>query len=197
MRKYYIIIFVLILSILKGNSEFNEGKNYMGIKFGANYSNIIGDDASDDFDSKFSFSGGLFFNHQISEYGSVETGLYFSPKGTKITFDSNTYKLSIYYIENRTFAKIELASGYTNKAYFLLGSSFGYNFLSESDSGYGPIDVTESISNFEMCMMSGIQIIIRKVIMDFEYSYGLTRVMKLSTDTRNSTFIFSVGVILK
>ena len=106
--KYILFTFVATLFAMVSFAQDNQ----FGIKAGVNFSNYIGSEASDAFDSKTSFYAGGFASFPIAKRFAIQPELIYSRQGTQ---DSNNgigdVKINLNYLNLPILTKFNVAGG--------------------------------------------------------------------------------------
>jgi hypothetical protein len=104
MKKYLVLFVFALIATVSAQAQVG-----IGLKVGANYSNITGDDAPDSNKRLFGGHAGLTANFPISSdnFFSVQPELLFSMKGAKN--DATDADLRLYYIDVPVLARFNAA----------------------------------------------------------------------------------------
>lgn len=130
MKKYLILFVFALVATVSAQAQVG-----IGLKVGANYSNITGDDAPDVYERIIGGHAGLTANFPISSdnFFSVQPELLFSMKGAKN--DATDADLRLYYIDVPVLARFNAAP-----LFFEFGPQLSINVGDnvDFDGGSGP-----------------------------------------------------------
>ncbi|MCW3086200.1 MAG: hypothetical protein JWP12_3566 [Bacteroidetes bacterium] len=139
MKKLTILIAALLLSLtasLKAQDENDSrGKFHIGLKAGANYSNVY-DEQGDNFHAhaKFGFVGGGFIQIPIGKYIGIHPEILFSQKGYQGYGNVNDPNTSYTYYRTTNFLDIPLLLAIKPSRHFTILAGPQYSYLmSQSD----------------------------------------------------------------
>jgi hypothetical protein len=174
---------------------------YGGIKAGANFANITGDDAPDDTSMRTGFQGGLFVGTNVSEqFGFRLEGLWVQ-KGAKFdqdfggTIGVKEVSAKLDYIEFPLLFVLNFAGGETLGFNLFAGPTFGFNISATTEVDGGDSDDIDNVKSFEFGAAIGAGIAKKmasgkSIGLDVRYSLGATSVIEdvgsVSTDLKNT-----------
>jgi hypothetical protein len=149
MKNAILMVAMVILTVTNSNAQSdattdNRQKLSLGLKAGANYSNVY-DSEGEDFvaDAKFGIAGGVFVSIPLGKFFGVQPEVLFSQKGFKSsgTFLGSTYSMT------RTTDYIDvpllLAVKPIEQVTFLFGPQFSYLLSKKDDFTGGTISSTQ------------------------------------------------------
>jgi hypothetical protein len=177
MKKILILLsFFMILGTTLCTGQFTEdsrGKFKLGVKAGANYSNIYDSDGEGfDAEGKFGFAGGAFMMIPLGKVLGIQPEVLFSQRGYKQTgtFLGGNYELTrtTNYIDIPIFLSIKPASFITVQ----LGPQFSF-LTKRKDVFKNPLSTIEQEKEFAnddfrkntLCAVGGVDININQVVL--------------------------------
>lgn len=120
--KNKILILALALGLLLSNESFSQVQVAIGLKAGANFSNIDGSKSvADNYKGKAGFHGGAFVLFKIAKIG-IQPEVLFSKQGSTYKVDTENYEANYDYINVPVIIKIYLPVGLN----FQVGPQFGF-----------------------------------------------------------------------
>lgn len=183
------IVFIMLLGFAASlNAQVTEAfKPQVGIKGGANFSNLYTDDV-DDNNVLTSFNAGIFTSFPLSNFIAIQPELLYSRKGAELVYDNafatGTAKFKLNYIELPILLKINLAKNLNIHA----GPYFAYlvdaQVTNESDSGNFDFEDNydnDDFNKFDTGLAAGVGIDLDNLGIGLRYNYGLSTVGKERT----------------
>jgi len=159
----------------------------LGIEAGANFSSLVGSDASNlnpsnALNSKLGFVGGGFLCLNFGNSFGIRPEILYEQKGTAFSGTTSTAELD--YIEVPVLLKLGLGTPVFNPS-ILLGPSFSWNTLA---SGNG----VSNINSSDTGLVGGVEIDISKFLVSGRYELGLDNVRN-GSNVQNGTLTFLIG----
>lgn len=195
MRKFVAVLSAVAL--IGFASQASAAGMYAGVKAGANFGNVSGDDAPDDTSMRTGFAGGLFLGKDVSEEFGFRAEALWVQKGASWDEDFGpgigvfevTGKFD--YIDIPVFFVYHLPAGETVKIDLFAGPSFNFNISAKGEVDGGDEEDIENVKGFEFGAAIGAGI--TKMMasgkafgLDARYSLGATSVIE-DVDTPSGT----------
>ena len=173
-----------------------------GVKAGINVSNFAGTDDSPDFRTGLMVGVAADLSFPLLPIG-VETGLYYSQKGSELTVGDMTSATRLDYLEVPVLAKLSLGPPGPFSLHVLAGPYAGFNINAEEESVTGDtMDISEAVNSLDIGGTIGVgaqvSALVTKVDVQARYSRGFNSVFEESgngDDPKNSVFSISVGIM--
>lgn len=193
--------FVAVLSavaLIGFAAHANAAGMYGGIKAGANFADVSGDDAPDDTSMRTGFAGGLFLGKDVSEEFGFRVEALWTQKGAKADSAGveGTFKLD--YIDIPVFFVYHLPAGETVTIDLFAGPSFNFNISAKAEAGGSETDI-DNVKGFEFGAAIGAGIAKemasgKSIGLDVRYSLGASSIFEdvdvlgttVETDMKNS-----------
>jgi hypothetical protein len=183
MKKINLILAIITLSFSIANAQTEQTdlreELQLGIKLGANYSNIY-DEQGGGFktEPKFGFVGGVFFSIPIGKYLGVQPEILFSQKGFKASgtiLDQN-------YTYTRTTNSIDIPLLIQLKpsAVFTILAGPQYSYLMRQKDTFGDASVEQDFNNDNIrknifCFLGGIDINLERLMFGARVGWDIQR----------------------
>ncbi len=160
----------------------------IGIKGGANLSNLYVNDVKDE-NAKIGFQAGLFVKAPITKFFSIQPELIYSQKGSQLEYNNlfatGTAKFNLHYVELPVMAVINLGNHFNLQAGPYIAYLAGVTTRNKGTSA-GQYDFEKNVSrdNFETLdygVAGGFGFDADKVGVGVRYNYGLQEVGKEQT----------------
>lgn len=183
----------------------------IGLKLGANYSNLKGVDIPDDRKWIFRPAAYLFYEYKYNRYMNIRIGVNYTALGTDMSETIPVTQVGTYtvyerlnYIEIPASFKIKMTEK-RSTAYFFGGGSISYlvknNRVSKAFFENTTIEVKSDQyfpyqnSKFDLRAFSGFGFNIKRFLFDFSYSFGVLNIYKGKDvpSGRNRFFAASFG----
>lgn len=185
MKKSILIIAILFI----GATSFAQNSNnvQLGVRGGANFATVAGDDY-DSPDSRTSFYLGLLAEAPLSDHVSLQPEVYYSGQG----FDVDNAQFKVDYIQVPLLLKFYIADGLNIQA----GPQFGFKVNEEFDfdpnEDSGSFD-TDSVNDFDFQGAAGVEYKFPSgFFIQGRYSYGFSEMVE-DVDVHNSVFSAGLG----
>lgn len=171
-----------------------------GLKGGVNLANLTGDDFSDaDARSGLNIGVVLEFGLPLSPIG-IESGLYYSQKGSATEDQGFTTTLKADYLEVPVLAKLSFGPPGPIKPHLLAGPYLGFLLNSEvvGEGGGGSVstDIKDSTNDVDFGLIGGIGLDVNMGLatlsLQARYSLGLTEVYT-DSDAKHGVFAIVAG----
>lgn len=199
MRKLPIILTTLFLLAVFAKTAEAQSPVDFGIKGGINLANLSEGDA----DVRTGFTGGL-----VIELGlplmplGVETGLYYSQKGSSNEANGGTETLKLDYLEVPVLAKFSLGPPGPISPSFVIGPYAGYllnsEFEGENEFGSGTINLDDDTETVDFGLIAGVGVDfnlgLTKVNVQTRYGYGLVDAFE-DEDSKNRVLSITAGIM--
>ncbi|QCX52333.1 porin family protein [Elizabethkingia sp. JS20170427COW] len=179
----------------------------VGIKAGMNVSSISQDGGLSDTKSKIGFNAGLYLNAPISGSFSIQPEVIYNDLGSKVTFESGSYKSS--YSTKLGYISVPVMFQYNATPEFYLEAGPEFSFLVNADSklkdNYGnssSVDMgTDNFNTFNFGVGLGLGYrITNNIGINARYTAGVTKIGKDDNiigrqfeDSRNNVFQVGLG----
>ena len=156
----------------QGTDSDSRDNIHIGIKAGANYSNIYDSEGEEyEADSKIGFAGGLFLSLPLGKYVGIQPEVLFSQKGFKATSSVLGSDVSLTRTTNYIDIPIFLAIKPSRMLTLLVGPQYSY-LIKQKDVFTNPITDVEVTQDFEaddirkntLCMVGGIDINLSSIV---------------------------------
>ena len=149
-----ILLTLSTIALVAFAAQANAAGMYAGIKLGANFANLGGEDAGDDTSMRTGFMGGLFVGKHISDQiGFRVEGLYVQ-KGDKEDVEvtpGNTVEVvnKLDYIEFPILFVYNLTNSETMAFNIFAGPTLGFNINAQSEADGGESVDIDNVQSFE------------------------------------------------
>lgn len=177
-------IFIMAVTILAGSSmiaQTSSNKLQIGIKAGANYSNMY-DSQNKDYsaDGKIGFATGGFVSIPIGTYFGIQPEILFSQKGFKATSSVWGNDVSLTRTTNYIDLPIFFAVKPSDMVTILVGPQYSF-LMKQKDVFSSPITDVTSIEDFDtdnirkntMCAVTGVDINLDKLVIGARVGWDL------------------------
>ena len=197
-------LLIIVVAFTMTTKSFAQVK--YGVKAGLNLANInekssFGSD-NDGKTSKIGFHFGGTAEFPASEAVSVQTGLLFSSKGYKVSYQGSSGSMNVNYLEIpiNTIYKIEIGS---SKLCLSAGPYLGYAVSANAKSGDAEVDVkigsgdedTYKALDYGLNIGAGVELN-DKITIGLQYGIGLANISSYTDfgySSKNNVFGISVG----
>ncbi|WP_207436268.1 porin family protein [Sabulibacter ruber] len=166
----------------------------LGLKAGANLSNVSGEDA-DGSKNKFGFHVGAFADFGISEMVSIRPEVLFSTKGAKAEEDGMEGQLNLGYIDVPVLARIN-----ADKLFFEFGPTVSFLVKSEVESEGISVDIKDYTNKVDFGYAAGLGYQLTEALgLGLRYNGGISKIYKDDSEDvemgtiRNSVFQLSLS----
>ncbi|MCE5224657.1 MAG: PorT family protein [Porphyromonadaceae bacterium] len=156
----------------QGTDSDSRDNIHIGIKAGANYSNIYDSEGEEyEADGKIGFAGGLFLSLPLGKYVGIQPEVLFSQKGFKATSSVLGSDVGLTRTTNYIDIPIFLAIKPSRMLTLLVGPQYSY-LIKQKDVFTNPITDVEVTQDFEaddirkntLCMVGGIDITLSSIV---------------------------------
>lgn len=156
----------------QGTDSDSRDNIHIGIKAGANYSNIYDSEGEEyEADGKIGFAGGLFLSLPLGKYVGIQPEVLFSQKGFKATSSVLGSDVGLTRTTNYIDIPIFLAIKPSRMLTLLVGPQYSY-LIKQKDVFTNPITNVEVTQDFEaddirkntLCMVGGIDITLSSIV---------------------------------
>jgi len=156
----------------QGTDSDSRDNIHIGIKAGANYSNIYDSEGEEyEADGKIGFAGGLFLSLPLGKYVGIQPEVLFSQKGFKATSSVLGSDVSLTRTTNYIDIPIFLAIKPSRMLTLLVGPQYSY-LIKQKDVFTNPITDVDVTQDFEvddirkntLCMVGGIDINLSSIV---------------------------------
>jgi hypothetical protein len=156
----------------QGTDSDSRDNIHIGIKAGANYSNIYDSEGEEyEADGKIGFAGGLFLSLPLGKYVGIQPEVLFSQKGFKATSSVLGSDVGLTRTTNYIDIPIFLAIKPSRMLTLLVGPQYSY-LIKQKDVFTNPITDIEVTQDFEaddirkntLCMVGGIDITLSSIV---------------------------------
>jgi len=156
----------------QGTDSDSRDNIHIGIKAGANYSNIYDSEGEEyQADGKIGFAGGLFLSLPLGKYVGIQPEVLFSQKGFKATSSVLGSDVGLTRTTNYIDIPIFLAIKPSRMLTLLVGPQYSY-LIKQKDVFTNPITDIEVTQDFEaddirkntLCMVGGIDITLSSIV---------------------------------
>ena len=156
----------------QGTDSDSRDNIHIGIKAGANYSNIYDSEGEEyEADSKIGFAGGLFLSLPLGKYVGIQPEVLFSQKGFKATSSVLGSDVSLTRTTNYIDIPIFLAIKPSRMLTLLVGPQYSY-LIKQKDVFTNPITDVDVTQDFEvddirkntLCMVGAIDINLSSIV---------------------------------
>ena len=203
MKSFIFIFTCLIVISTSANSQYS-----IEFEFGANLANSSKppfpiEDPSAIWTTGTGFVGGLSIDYSISNPFSVQTGIRFIQKGTKIDYSGNNNIITHNYIEIPVYARFEIINFGSHllltggPTYSLLTNSY----IQTSSSIYGSMshNTNEQYKPYDISFDAGLELenpISERVsfIVSTKYSFGFIKIDKISSYEESRDLRLTLGL---
>jgi len=194
MNKLILVSVFVIGSVFSMNAQADSGIAQVGLKGGANFATVMGDDF-DSPDSRVGFYAGLMAEIPFSERFSVQPELLYSQQGFKINESEwGDAKYRINYIQIPILAKVYLVKGLNIQVGPQLGFNVHEDIHFDTDMGDGSIDTSDSdVKDLDFGVAAGLGYKFDNgFYLQARYNYGITKIIE-DADVHNSVFQAGIG----
>lgn len=180
-----------------------------GIKGGMNFSTLFSDNDANEENMLTGFNAGLFAKFPISERVAIQPEVYYTTKGSKLTYDGlvdGESKFKLNYIEVPVLAVINITDHFNVHAGPYAAYMVSGKVSNDSNIGSSSFDLdTNDFKRFEAGIAAGVGVDLEVLSFGVRYNYGLTKVGKERTfggttvtlpDAKNGTINAYVGFAL-
>jgi len=156
----------------QGTDSDSRDNIHIGIKAGANYSNIYDSEGEEyEADGKIGFAGGLFLSLPLGKYVGIQPEVLLSQKGFKATSSVLGSDVGLTRTTNYIDIPIFLAIKPSRMLTLLVGPQYSY-LIKQKDVFTNPITDVEVTQDFEaddirkntLCMVGGIDITLSSIV---------------------------------
>lgn len=156
----------------QGTDSDSRDNIHIGIKAGANYSNIYDSEGEEyEADGKIGFAGGLFLSLPLGKYVGIQPEVLFSQKGFKATSSVLGSDVGLTRTTNYIDIPIFLAIKPSRMLTLLVGPQYSY-LIKQKDVFTNPITDVEVTQDFEaddirkntLCLVGGIDINLSSIV---------------------------------
>ncbi len=163
----------------------------LGVKAGANFSTLRGDDVSN-VKSKFGANGGLFANIFMSDMLSLQPEILYSMEGAKSKSNADS-RLDLNYVNFPIMLKINIADGF----YGEFGPQIGILTSAKAENNNVSVDVKDGYKDVNLSVAAGLGYNFTPAVgIGARYNYGVNGITKevagMENDTKTGTL--SVGL---
>lgn len=206
MKKIFILALGLFVTGLTANAQSTDSFIRLGVKGGANFSNIIKDDGNNNFNTDYlvGFNAGVTLDIKLLENLAFTPELLYSTKGYKTESTLGKFTQTTHYIDVPILASIRLAQGLNLVAgpqvSFLLSTN------NKFESGFGTIEqetIEDESDRFKKSILAGV-IGARFDVSDKVGIFGRYALDFQKTNENNQTYtpefknqVFQVGLGIK
>lgn len=206
MKKIFILVLGLFVTGLTANAQSTDSFIRLGIKGGANFSNIIKDDGNNNFNTDYlvGFNAGVTLDIKLLENLAFTPELLYSTKGYKTDVFGGTFTQTTHFIDVPILASIRLAQGLNLVAGPQI--SFLMSTKNKFESGIGTIDqeeIEDESDRFKKSILAGV-IGARFDVSDKVGVFGRYALDFQKTNENNQTYtpefknqVFQVGLGIK
>ena len=193
--KKIIMMAVMAVAAISANAQNEVGQFTLMPKAGINISKVTGGDLK----SKVGFVGGVEAEYGIAESFGLSFGALYSMEGAKGDVvvasgeGASAYllpdaKINLGYINIPILANYYPVKGLAFKAGIQPAFKVNAKVSKDGDSA----KLTD-VKSFNLSIPVGVSYEYAKVVLDFRYNIGLTKIVKDSEKGRNSTFAITLG----
>lgn len=196
MKKFVFTSVLFLAGIITLQAQADSDMVQWGVKAGANFSSVTGDDINSS-DGRTGFHAGLLAEVPFSKRFSIQPELNYSQQGFKIAESGlGKAKYNLDYIQVPVFAKFFLIKGLNLQAAPQIGFNINEEFDYDTDYGSGIIDTDDSeINEIDFSLLAGLEYKFDLgVFINTRYQYGLTKLQE-NFDAQNSVFQVGVGYL--
>ncbi len=166
----------------------------VGLKAGANLSNITGDE-TEDLKNKFGFHVGAFADFGISEMVSIRPEVLYSMKGAKAEEDGMEGGFNLHYIDVPVLARIN-----ADRLFFEFGPTVSFLLKSEIEMEEVSVDFKDYTNKVDFGYAAGLGYQLTDGLgLGLRYNGGISKIYKDDSDdfeageVRNSVFQLSLS----
>jgi hypothetical protein len=209
MKKLKIGILVII-GMLAISPAFSQEQNVtrVGVKGGANFTNLRSGEEISDNNVKAGLNLGLFFKMPVSDAIAIQPELLYSSKGSKMKYENflqgeGEYRFNLNYLELPVMAVFSLGDHFNIQAgpYVSYLTSVNIKNMSEDGSIQGVQDLNEdNFNRVDYGLAAGIGADFNGFVAGIRYNYGLNEVGdsgslsgELLGDSKNSAATIYIG----
>jgi hypothetical protein len=162
-----------------------------GIKAGANFSNLTGDDIGDA-KTKVGFHGGAFVGVPLFSTFSLQPEVVYSDQGAKFSDEETTAKLNAEYLNIPVLFKYNNPSGFFAQT----GPQIGFLMSAKIKVDGQSVNDKDAFKSTDFSWAVGIGYLIKSVNVgiDARYNIGLSNVAKDSGNGSVKNSVFQVGL---
>ena len=182
--KKWIVIFAVSLFGISSNAQF-------GIKGGANFATITGDDV-EDAKMRVAFYMGVLYNIMINEMFSFQPELVYSSQGTK-TDDADETKLILNYLNLTPMLRYTTQSAF----WFGTGPQFGLLLSAKIKEGSTSVDWKEFVKSFDFAWAFAVGYQLQSGLGFYgRYNLGLANISDAGGNIKNSVIAIGLRYML-
>lgn len=192
---FILLTFTALLSNANAQSPID-----FGVKAGVNVSNFAGTDESPDFRTGLMVGVAADLSFPLFPIG-IETGLYYSQKGSEFSAGGVTMATRLDYLEVPVLAKLSLGPPGPLSLHVLAGPYAGLNINAEQEApGSDAVDISDEVTSLDIGGTIGVgasvSAVLTKVDVQARYSRGFNSVFENGNgdEPKNSVFTVSVGI---
>lgn len=182
MKKFFVLL-AFCGSVFAANAQSEVGSITLQPKVGINLASMTD---CDDSKMRVGLVAGVEAAYQMSDAFAVSAGLNYSMQGVK---GDNDYTLKADYLNIPILANYYVMPGLAIKA----GVQPGFLMSCKEDDGDDDVDVKEKAEKFDLSIPVGLSYEISDFVIDARYNFGLTKVWKEGSDSKNSVISLTVG----
>lgn len=159
MKKLLIVALGLFVTGLTAKAQSTESSIRLGVKAGANFSNIIKDDGNNDFKTNYltGFNAGVTLDIKLLENLAFTPELLYSTKGYKTETVFGKFTQTTHFIDVPILASIKLAEGFNVVAGPQVSFLMSTNNKFENDFGTAQQQIVEDESDrFKKSILAGV-----------------------------------------
>jgi hypothetical protein len=179
-----LLLTVCAVALVALAAPANAAKMYGGVKAGANFGTLVGDDALDN-SERSAFQGGVFIGTHVNErFGFRVEGLYVM-KGAEGSLqvedgDIHDAAFKLAYIDFPLLFVFDAPAGETLAFNFFAGPTLGFNISAKADVAEHGEEELDNVASFEFGAAIGAGIEKKmsgaSLLLDVRYSFGATSI---------------------
>lgn len=185
-------LILLVAVVLVGFNINAQGVDF-GVKAGANFATIGGDD-SDEFGSRTSFHFGLTAAIAVSDNFAVQPELVYSAQGASLDFEGIEADVKLDYLNLPIMAQFQVADGFSIE----VGPQFGFLMSAKVEAGGEEEDIKDDLKGLDLAAGVGVNYAMASGLnIGARYNLGLSN-MNDGDDSdefsnQNNVFQVSIG----
>lgn len=201
MKQFYKLSLLTIALFIGITAKAQESPMSIGIKVGANLSNIGGD--IDDTDAKFGYNFGITVDYGFTPNWYLQSGVEFTTKGYKLKHDILNQKTTsnAMYLQLPVHAAYKLPIVDGTNIVFHAGPYFAYGIGGKTKYEVAGTTIkkistfgdTPRAKRFDFGLGGGVGVEFGAITADLGCDFGLVNISHTSTSVKNQNFYLSVG----
>ncbi|MFT5216374.1 MAG: hypothetical protein ACI83H_001496 [Glaciecola sp.] len=183
---------ILLVTVVLFAFNVNAQSVDFGVKAGANFATIGGDE-SDDFGSRTSFHFGVTAGISVSDNFSIQPELVYSGQGASLDFEGVDADVELGYLNLPIMAQFQVADGFSIE----VGPQFGFLMSAKVEAEGEEEDIKDDLKGLDLAAGVGINYAMASGLnIGARYNLGLSNLNdgEDSDDISNQNNVFQVSI---